>query len=423
MKLPFYLRRIIESAFPQGTLRRQYYNRLAGIILSILTISWNDWWSQFILNIKRFWQYRFCHLPKGFRGNVLLVTHDLSISGAPLLLYNLAPGFKNQGYYVTIISPSKGGLSAKFDELDIPVIIDNRFFISQSSTNAHLMKKYDIIIANTLLNWRSVLSANKVNRAVIWLIHENQWGSGYIYHNPQAIEAFSVADQVVLASQKVADLYQKYKTHDNFKVIYYGIKTPEIRDVHLNRRGRVRFLSIAANITFAKGFDILIRSILEMDEDTRSQCEFVIVGQLLDDDFCKKLVDMVKAYPCIQFNEPVPHDRIFDFYNQSDIYVCPSRDEVLPLTVLEAMSQGNIILATEVGGLPEIIQNGVNGILFPSEDAATLTRIMTYLVNNPEKRIALSEGAVKSFKERFTVAKYSQKINDLMCELNPKIKK
>lgn len=75
-------------------------------------------------------------------------------------------------------------------------------------------------------------------------------------------------------------------------------------------------------------------------------------------------------------NGLVNHSEMPDIYNKSDILVVPSIYENCPITILEAMSSGKIVVASRVGGIPEIIIDGYNGFLFESGNFTELAEIL-----------------------------------------------
>jgi len=84
---------------------------------------------------------------------------------------------------------------------------------------------------------------------------------------------------------------------------------------------------------------------------------------------------------------------------QTDIFVLPSLSrEGLPLALVEAMACGLPIVATTVGGIPEVVEDGVNGLLCPPGDSACLARKLLSLVEDPEERIRLGRSARRSFE-------------------------
>lgn len=87
-----------------------------------------------------------------------------------------------------------------------------------------------------------------------------------------------------------------------------------------------------------------------------------------------------------------------DVFNIADIFVLPSYNEGLPISILEAMSYGLPILSTTVGGIPEIVENGVNGFLVEPGDKNALLEFLEVLVLNKTKRLEMGE------KSRLVVA-------------------
>jgi len=91
-------------------------------------------------------------------------------------------------------------------------------------------------------------------------------------------------------------------------------------------------------------------------------------------------------------------------FARADVFVLPSRAEGLPMSVLEAMARGLPVIATPVGGLPELIEDGVNGLLVPPGDPPALARAILKLADNQEARQALGRAARETILARHSAA-------------------
>jgi glycosyltransferase involved in cell wall biosynthesis len=107
---------------------------------------------------------------------------------------------------------------------------------------------------------------------------------------------------------------------------------------------------------------------------------------------------------------------IADYYQILDLLVLPSLSEGLPNTVLEGMTFGIPVLATSVGGVPEIIQNG-NGVLVPPNDPDALAERMIELLKNDSLRRAIGLKGKSSLYPRFAPDHRARQIIDLYEEL------
>jgi glycosyltransferase involved in cell wall biosynthesis len=84
-----------------------------------------------------------------------------------------------------------------------------------------------------------------------------------------------------------------------------------------------------------------------------------------------------------------------------DIYVQPSLNEGMPLSVLEAMAAGKAIVATRVGGNAEVIEHGASGLLVPPGSAQAIQAALLELIEQPQKRQALAQTALRQVRERY----------------------
>ena len=105
-----------------------------------------------------------------------------------------------------------------------------------------------------------------------------------------------------------------------------------------------------------------------------------------------------------------PRDDIPDVMKSLDIMVLPTLGEAFPKVILEAMGAGVPVIASAVGGIPEIIDHNVNGVLLPAGDAAALGDALVDLLNQPEKRQRLAFEGLRTVREGFSVQTQIAKI-------------
>ena len=85
----------------------------------------------------------------------------------------------------------------------------------------------------------------------------------------------------------------------------------------------------------------------------------------------------------------------------ADVFVLPSREEGMPIAILEAMRAGIPIITTTVGGIPEMIEDGYSGILIEPENPSKIAEALKSLLKNKELRQRLAQGARTVFEKKF----------------------
>jgi glycosyltransferase involved in cell wall biosynthesis len=111
------------------------------------------------------------------------------------------------------------------------------------------------------------------------------------------------------------------------------------------------------------------------------------------------------------FKEP------WDLLRAADVFVLASDIEGLPLVVLEAMSQGVPVVATDVGGMPEAVIDGETGLLIPPRDPAALTAAITRILGDADLTLRMRQAALTRFRQRFTMHRMLEAHRDLYLRL------
>jgi GT2 family glycosyltransferase/glycosyltransferase involved in cell wall biosynthesis len=342
---------------------------------------------------------------------ILFVSHDLSLSGAPLILSMLAKHLVAHGYSVTVLSPNEGPLYEHYMREHIEVILEPAV-IDDARVTYSLLKEYGVVIVNTIVAWRSVHAARAYPRPCIWWIHESSYGQQFMRTHEHVLAALQAANKVVFPSRATADLYARFGSKDHFVPIHTGLDLA-VFDDHLNTfaREESRFVVVCvASIEPRKGQDILLRSLGEIPEDLRQRLDVYLVGRILDWDFHKELQKLVRLHPNVHIVGEVAHQRVTSYIRSADVFVLPSRDEALPISLLEAMSYGKVVIASNAGGTAEVVIHGEHGLIFEVGDYIELSRQLQRLAQNPELMHELERNARNRFESYLTMERFGREM-------------
>jgi glycosyltransferase involved in cell wall biosynthesis len=145
-----------------------------------------------------------------------------------------------------------------------------------------------------------------------------------------------------------------------------------------------------------KGVEYLIDAMAGIKKKG-TDVELTIAGDGPERKRLENLSKRLNVYNHVRFLGMVDRLKIASLMSESDIFVLPSISEGFPLVVLEAMACGLPIIATKVGGLPEVIEEGRNGLLVnPRDSVALASSILLLLQNEAQRDIIAEENRKKS---------------------------
>ena len=165
-------------------------------------------------------------------------------------------------------------------------------------------------------------------------------------------------------------------------VIPNGISLEKFKVSSRYKKESTRTVIFVGRLHPVKGIQYLIEA-MTIVHQKMPDTKLIIVGDGAERSRLEKHVKELDLNDCIQFAGKVPQERIPEFMHQADIFVLPSLSEGFPSVLLEAMASGLPVIATSVGGIPELIDEGINGFLVnikrPDEIA---DRILTLMQND-----------------------------------------
>lgn len=106
----------------------------------------------------------------------------------------------------------------------------------------------------------------------------------------------------------------------------------------------------------------------------------------------------------------------------ADAFIMPSKREGLPIAILEAMSSGLPVIATSVGGIPEVVDNEVNGLIVPPENPAVLAAAIYRIYNDKILARTLGKNARKTIEEKFSLDRVAENYSKVYQDLVQKTK-
>ena len=171
----------------------------------------------------------------------------------------------------------------------------------------------------------------------------------------------------------------------------------ETRQVALPDPDQPVVLFVGSNM-HRKGVPDLIKAAPAVIKD-HPQVKFVIVGNDKSVDQLKALCSARKVSQNFEFAGWKSQQDLLGYYQQAIVFAMPSLTEALGVTFLEAMAAGVPVIGTNVGGIPEIIQNGSNGLLVPVESPDSLAEAINRLLEDASLRKQLTENALATLDQ------------------------
>lgn len=364
-----------------------------------------------------------------------------STGGVGSVVYNLTVQMAKRGHEVYVFTTAKdeGSSLSKYNDNISIIRYKSNFTIGQSPIALkHLVRPFisnlDLDIAHSHIgNLPAPIGGAiyaKRNNIPFIITHHGDWVDGYgtfrrragvfLYNHFLCDRLFSKSDKIIalskshLTGSKILKKYQDKTTIIQNGVNAQDFKIPQSQDEcrnMLNLPTKKEIVLFLGNLVPQKGPQILL-SAMKIVQRRHPDAYLVVGGSGSLKENLIEIATRSKLKDNVVFTGYIPTDRTPLYYRAADIFVLPSFSEAFPLTLLEAGAAGLPIVATDVGGVSDILHDGANGLITKTGDPEDLASKIVSLLDDNELREEMGKKG-KMLAEQYsweTVAEETEKV-------------
>ncbi|MDO3379732.1 glycosyltransferase family 4 protein [Geoalkalibacter halelectricus] len=354
-------------------------------------------------------------------------------TGSPKALVDLVGNLNRDLYSPVLAVPEDAALAEDFRGVGGKVFCRKsmslgrgnvfQFFKSVKNFRDFYTENHIDLLHFNSVGWRdSAVVAAKMCRIPIVLHLHNNYGKGSVSGNFN----FHLADKIIIVSESMRDSFFDHpRILNKISCIYNGVDLKrfiegqgDFRTSLLQNDGGP-IIGYVGQLSHRKGVDVLIKASRGVLQQFPAAL-FVIVGadgvrEEGYSDAMKKLANELGVGERFVFLGK--RDDIPDVMNGCDLMVVPSRAEPFGKVIIEAMACGTCVIGAAVGGIPEIIEDGQNGRLVPTDNVDALQGAMVEVLGDEALRTRLALKGRQAAMEKFSIDALVDKTQALYADL------
>ncbi|WP_422006239.1 glycosyltransferase family 4 protein [Roseivirga pacifica] len=353
--------------------------------------------------------------------SVLITLFDLHFGGISNHVLNTVSNVDRDDVNVVYFGPNKTELP-KFEELGISVTRIPYNGVANLFSTVRVLLKYlnstecEVIVTNLRMDLLFVALARIFKKfRVIKVLHSSQnpyedgrWSKAYWLNKFEDYLTNKFCNKVIAVSSASLKSFEKYRALSvkNRTVVYSGIGKPSsikrLTDINISEKDYIKLLFVGRLVN-EKGFDRVL-NLLSRYELTYGKnayrFELVVLGDGDDIDSLKASATKL-ANTVVNFKGYTKD--ILNYYLEADFLINGSRSEALGLTLIESISVGLPVIASNVGGIPEVIEDEKQGLLLDYNDSDLAVSRLHNFLSNCNDYAMLSSSALVKFERKFSV--------------------
>lgn len=340
---------------------------------------------------------------------IALVSHDMSLTGAPVVLLTMAEVLKKNGYIVDVISEKEGKLTFSLIEKGIGVIQYQSLNLSPSQMR-EVFDKYDYIVANTVTIYSFVKKVSLLDKPILWWLHEED--DVYEQYKITAKELFMPKNVHIFGvGNRARQSYKKYSEGCCIPELLYGVEECAVLPKYEKREKLI--FALIGSVCYRKGEDIWHQAIRNKWEIWKEKAEFWMIGTIPD-----ALRAEYEKEKMIKIFGSVEHEEVLKLLSKIDVVVCPSRNDPMPVVLTEGMMLKKVCIASDMTGTSEKIVPYENGLICQAGNIGSLQDQMQWVMEHVDKCDSIGQCAYETYKREFSINKFETRILKIINHIN-----
>ncbi|NQE54770.1 Trehalose synthase [ANME-1 cluster archaeon GoMg3.2] len=294
-------------------------------------------------------------------------------------------------------------LKHKIIELNPDIVHAQGSFAPYSTAAALVRNKYP-----TLLTMHGILAKElKFHKGINFIFI-------LFIHKPNERYVVSKISNIIAVSLHVKNVISDM-TQSQICVIQNGIDFEDIHNVQPHKSVEYPSILFVGGLSKVKGIDTLLNAVPILRKKILNLCLY-IAGSGPEENKLKELVKELNIEENVNFLGYVSEIEKYSYYKSADVCVFPSIYEPFGIVLLEAMACGKPVVASNVGGIPFVVEEGKTGLLFESGNVEDLADKIMTILKNEELREKMGEAGRERAKE-FTWDKIAERTVDVYKEI------
>ena len=194
------------------------------------------------------------------------------------------------------------------------------------------------------------------------------------------------------------------------------------RKLHTTKQHEALRLVTVARMVPQKGIDDALQALSYLCKQYHN-IEYIFIGDGILKSKLQERARRLGVEPFVQFVGQQTHDQIVDWLQDADIYIQPSKtsalqaQEGIPNALKEAMAMELPVVSTYHAGIPELIEQGVSGLLVQEKNARAISEAITYLIEHKKERVDLGRAARKKVMQFYDIDLINDQLDALLISL------